>query len=124
MTLSINLTWNITDITRDNSDGFVTEIKYSITGVSLDSETGVTYTHVATGGYQVPDHTRKGDEIKFANLTESKVIEWVKAGMGTDEVTFWETSIPKYLRLMHDGQIGTPEHPLILDKNSSTGVPW
>ena len=124
MALSTTITWNITDTTRDKSDGFVTEIKYSITGDATESSTGEKYQHIVTGGYQVPDHTRKGDEITFANLTESKVVEWVKAGMGTDEVTFWETSIPKYLRLMHDGQIRTPEHPLILDKYSSTGVPW
>ena len=40
MSISTSLTWNITDTMRDNSDGFVTEIRYSITGVSTET-TGV-----------------------------------------------------------------------------------
>lgn len=124
MALSTSLTWNITDTKRDNSDGFVTEIKYSITGISTESTNGRSYTHVITGGYLVPDHTRKGDETDFDKLTESQIINWVKAGLGTDEVAMFEDIIPKHLKGMHDGEIDTPENQYRIDKNSSNGLPW
>tara|TARA_B100001250_G_C19500040_1_gene656955 strand:- start:45 stop:404 length:360 start_codon:yes stop_codon:yes gene_type:complete len=119
MALTTNLTWNITDTIRDKSDGFVTEIKYSITGVATESSTGEKYTHIATGGYQVPDHTRKGDEISFETLTESQIIDWVKAGMG-DEVAFWEETIPKHLENQANGVFERNN----VDTNSTSGLPW
>ena len=124
MSISTSLTWNITNAIRDNSDGFVTEIRYSITGVSTESTNGRTYTHVIRGGYLVPDHTRKGDEIDFDKLTESKIIEWLKAGMGADDVAMYEDIIPKHLKGMHDGEIDTPENQYRIDNNSSNGLPW
>jgi hypothetical protein len=124
MSISTSLTWNITNAIRDNSDGFVTEIRYSITGVSTESTNGRTYTHVIRGGYLVPDHTRKGDEIDFDKLTESKIIEWLKAGMGADDVAMYEDIISKHLKGMHDGEIDTPENQYRIDNNSSNGLPW
>ena len=43
MALSTTITWNITDTIRDKSDGFVTEIKYSIAGVATESSTDEKY---------------------------------------------------------------------------------
>ena len=120
MALSTTITWNITDTTRDNSDGFVTEIKYSITGDATESSTGEKYQHIVTGGYQVPDHTRKGDEISFESLTESQIIDWVKAGMGADEVSGWETSISKHLENDANGVLKRNN----VDPNSTSGLPW
>ena len=124
MALSTTTTWNITDTKRDNSDGFVTEIRYSITGVSTESTNGRAYTHVITGGYLVPDHTRKGDEIDFDKLTKSQIIDWVKVGIGSDDVAMYEDIIPKHLKGMHDGGIDTPENQYRIDEDTSNGLPW
>ncbi len=35
--ITTSITWNVTDLRRDDSDGFVFEIKYSITGISTET---------------------------------------------------------------------------------------
>ena len=35
--ITTSLTWNITDLMKHDSDGFVYEIKYSITGISTET---------------------------------------------------------------------------------------
>ena len=73
--ITTSLTWNITDLKRHSSDGFVYEIRYSVTGVSTETVGGAstTFQHVMNGGYMVPDHTRTGSEIPFDNLTETQL---------------------------------------------------
>ena len=127
MSISTSLTWNITDTMRDKSDGFVTEIRYSITGVSTETvgSGSTTFYHTVTGGYLVPDHTRTGSEIAFESLTKTQIINWVKDGMGADEVSGWETAIPGHLLGMHRGEItDDPNKRLPLGNSSSSGLPW
>ena len=82
--ITTSLTWNITDLMKHDSDGFVYEIKYSITGISTETvgSASTTLEHVITGGYVVPDQTRTGSEVGFSSLTETQIINWVKAGLG------------------------------------------
>ncbi len=127
MSISTSLTWNITNAIRDNSDGFVTEIRYSITGVSTETvgSGSTTYQHVITGGYAVPVHTRTGSETAFASLSESQMVDWVKAGIGSTDVAFWEKVIPGHLGAMHRGEItDDPDKRLDLVNSSSSGLPW
>ena len=97
--VTTSLTWNITDLRRDTSDNFVTEIKYSITGICTETVGGASteYSHVITGGHLVPDLTRTGSEIPFEDLTETQIISWVKAGIGSTEVAMFEDIIPRHL---------------------------
>ena len=128
MSISTTITWKIIDTIRDKSDGFITEIRYSITGAStkFDPDNGSkTLYHTITGGYLIPDHTRTGDEIVFGKLTESQIIDWVKDALGEDQVAMYEDIIPKHLKGMHDGEIyDDPNKRVPLGNSFSNGLPW
>ena len=117
--ITTSITWNITDLRRDDSDGFVFEIKYSITGISTETvgSASTSYTHIVTGGYLVPDLTRTGSEIPFDNLSEPQIVNWVKAGLGTTETIGWENAISGHLDGMRQESVTK------LDA-TSTGLPW
>ena len=121
--ITTSLTWNITDLKRHSSDGFVYEIRYSVTGISTETVGGIstTFQHVIGGGYMVPDHTRTGSEIPFDNLTETQIINWVKAGIGSDDVTTFETIIPGHLSAMHEGSLNPKEFNT---DATTSGLPW
>ena len=121
--ITTSLTWNITDLKRHSSDGFVYEIRYSVTGVSTETVGGAstTFQHVMNGGYMVQDHTRTGSEIAFSDLTETQIVNWVKAGIGSDDVATFETIIPGHLSAMRDGSLDFKN----FDTNdTSSGLPW
>tara|TARA_B100000945_G_C20360502_1_gene586886 strand:- start:261 stop:632 length:372 start_codon:yes stop_codon:yes gene_type:complete len=121
--ITTSLTWNITDLKRHSSDGFVYEIRYSVTGVSTETVGGAstTFQHVMNGGYMVPDHTRTGSEIAFSDLTETQIVNWVKAGIGSTDVATFETVIPGHLSAMRDGSLNPKEFNT---DTTSSGVPW
>ena len=110
---------------KHDSDGFVYEIKYSITGISTETvgSASTTFEHVITGGYIVPDQTRTGKEIAFSSLTEGQIINWVKTGMGTTEVAMYEDIIPNHLNAMHNGSLNIPKDNA-LGEGTSSGLPW
>ena len=123
--ITTSITWNVTDLMRHDSDGFVYEIKYSITGISTETvgSASTTFEHVITGGYVVPDQTRTGSEIAFLSLTEGQIINWVKTGMGTTEVAMYEDIIPNHLNAMHNGSLNIPKNNA-LGEGTSSGLPW
>ena len=123
--ITTSVTWNITDLMRHDSDGFVYEIKYSITGISTETvgSASTTFEHVITGGYVVPDQTRTGSEVRFSSLTEGQIINWVKTGMGTTEVAMYEDIIPNHLNAMHNGSLNIPKNNA-LGEGTSSGLPW
>ena len=117
--ITTSITWNITDLRRDDSDGFVFEIKYSINGILTETvgSASTSYTHIVTGGYLVPDHTRTGSEIPFDNLSEPQIVNWVKAGLGTTETIGWENAISGHLD-------GMRQESVTKSDATSTGLPW
>ena len=117
--ITTSITWNITDLRRDDSDGFVFEIKYSITGISTETvgSASTSYTHIVTGGYLVPDLTRTGNEIPFDNLSEPQIVNWVQAGLGTTETIGWENAISGHLD-------GMRQESVTKSDATSTGLPW
>tara|TARA_B100001248_G_C27336972_1_gene434326 strand:+ start:796 stop:1173 length:378 start_codon:yes stop_codon:yes gene_type:complete len=123
--ITTSVTWNITDLMRHDSDGFVYEIKYSITGISTETvgSASTTLEHVITGGYVVPDQTRTGSEVGFSSLTEGQIINWVKTGMGTTEVAMYEDIIPNHLNAMRNGSLNIPKDNA-LGEGTSSGLPW
>ena len=123
--ITTSLTWNITDLNRHDSDGFVYEIKYSITGISTETvgSASTTFEHVITGGHMVPDQTRTGNEIKSSDLTEGQIINWVKAGIGSTEVAMLEDIIPNHLNAMRNGSLNDLKNSA-LGEGTSNGLPW
>ena len=123
--ITTSLTWNITNLMKHDSDGFVYEIKYSITGISTETvgSASTTFEHVITGGYMVPDQTRTGKEIAFSSLTEGQIINWVKAGIGSTEVSMYEDIIPNHLNAMHNGSLNIPKDNAF-GEGTSSGLPW
>ena len=123
--ITTSITWNITDLMKHDSDGFVYEIRYSITGISTETvgSASTTLEHVITGGYVVPDQTRTGSETEFSNLTEGQIVDWVKVGMGSSEVAMYEDIIPNHLNAMRNGSLNPPKNSA-LGEGTSSGLPW
>lgn len=123
--ITTSLTWNITDLMKHDSDGFVYEIKYSITGISTETvgSASTTLEHVISGGYMVPDQTRTGSEISFSSLTETQIINWVKTGIGSTEVAMYEDIIPNHLNAMRNGSLNVLKNSA-LGEGTSSGLPW
>ena len=91
--------WNIAQMDRKTSDGFVTTVHYTVTAV--DGEfTASTY---GTVGY-----TEEGSFTPFNQLTKETVVGWVQESLGKDTV---ESSLAD--------QINAQKNP-----TSVSGLPW
>lgn len=96
-------TWNIAQLERETSDGFVFTAHYTV-----NANDG-TYSSGAYGsvGFQRPDNL-----IPFADLTQDVVIGWVKEAIGGDDkVAEIEAAL--------QGQIDEQRNP-----TKASGVPW
>ena len=93
-------TWNVVQMDRLTSDGFVVTVHYTVNAV--DGEyTASTY---GTIGYTQGE----GSFTPFANLTEAEVIGWVQTSLGKDTVEEGLTA-----------QIEAQKNPV-----QKTGLPW
>jgi hypothetical protein len=97
----MEFTWNVVQMDRLTSDGFVVTVHYTVNAVDGDY-TASTY---GTVGY-----TEQPDEqyIPYAELTESVVVGWVKDSLGQATV---EESLA--------AQIEAQQNPVQL-----SGLPW
>lgn len=74
----INYTWNVVQMERQTSDGFVTTVHYNVS--AEDGEfTASTY---GTVGYTKEEM----DYVPYEQLTQEQVIGWVQTSLGKDEV--------------------------------------
>jgi len=96
------VTWRISNLERETSDGFVFTVHYTV-----DAADG-TYTAGAYGslGLERPDKL-----IPFADLTEDMVIGWVKDVFGAEKVAEIEAAL--------QNQIDEQRQP-----SKAVGVPW
>jgi len=95
----MNFEWNIAQMDRKTSDGFVTTVHYTVTAV--DGEfTASTY---GTVGYE-----EKDSFTPFNQLTKETVVGWVQESLGKDTV---ESSLAD--------QINAQKNP-----TSISGLPW
>jgi hypothetical protein len=95
----MNFTWNVVQMDRLTSDGFVVTVHYTVNAV--DGEfTASTY---GTVGY-----TEKGAFTPYSQLTEAVVVGWVKDSLGQETV---ETALA--------AQIEVKKNPV-----SESGLPW
>jgi hypothetical protein len=96
----MNFTWNVVQMDRLTSDGFVVTVHYTVNAV--DGEfTASTY---GTVGYIQEDKSY----TPFADLTKEQVIGWVKDSLGQETV---EESLA--------AQIDALKNPV-----SESGLPW
>ena len=97
----MNFTWNVVQMDRLTSDGFVVTVHYTVNAVDGDY-TASTY---GTVGY-----TEQPDEqyIPYAELTEAEVVGWVQESLGKDTV---EEGLA--------AQIEAQKNPV-----QEAGVPW
>jgi hypothetical protein len=95
----MNFTWNVVQMDRLTSDGFVVTVHYNVSAV--DGEfTASTY---GTVGY-----TEEGAFTPYSQLTEAVVVGWVQESLGKDTV---EQSLA--------AQIEAQKNPV-----SESGLPW
>lgn len=95
----MNFEWNIAQMDRKTSDGFVTTVHYTVTAV--DGE--FTVSTYGTVGY-----TEEGSFTPFNQLTKETVVGWVQESLGKDTV---ESSLAD--------QINAQKNP-----TSISGLPW
>jgi len=93
--------WQIPQMDRLTSDGFVVTVHYIVTATD-DTYTSSTYGTVSYT--QEPGETY----IPYADLTEATVVGWVQTSLGKDTV---EASL--------QSQIDAQKHPV-----QAAGVPW
>lgn len=75
--MSLTSTWNIVNLERETSDGYVYTAHYTV-----DANDG-TYSAGAYGsiGFERPESL-----IPYMDLTKEQVVEWVKEALGADKV--------------------------------------
>jgi hypothetical protein len=97
----MNYTWNVVQMDRLTSDGFVVTVHYTVNAVDGDY-TASTY---GTVGYT----EQQGEQyIPYADLTEAEVVGWVQESLGKDTV---EEGLA--------AQIEAQKNPVV-----ESGVPW
>jgi hypothetical protein len=96
----MNYTWNVVQMDRLTSDGFVVTVHYTVNAVDGDY-TAYTY---GTVGYTQGE----GSYVPYADLTEAEVVGWVQESLGKDTV---EEGLA--------AQIEAQKNPV-----QEAGVPW
>jgi hypothetical protein len=92
--------WNVVQMDRLTSDGFVVTVHYTVNAVDGDY-TAYTY---GTVGYTQGE----GSYVPYADLTEAEVVGWVQESLGKDTV---EAGLA--------AQIEAQKNPV-----QEAGVPW
>jgi len=96
MAITTSLTWTASNLVRETSDDFIIKSHWYLVGKTLNGTVGIA-TFIMEGVIKF-NTTRTGSEIPYENVTEENVVEWIKTGIGTDQVA-------EYERLMHDNLI-------------------
>jgi hypothetical protein len=96
----MEFTWNVVQMDRLTSDGFVVTVHYTVNAVDGDY-TASTY---GTVGYTQGE----GSYVPFSNLTKEQVIGWVKDSIG-------QSTVEELLA----AQITAQKNPVQL-----SGLPW
>ena len=97
--MAVTSTWSINEpnVKSDVSDGFIKELVYGVDGVDDGTKTK----YRATGSVQFTKPSSLPSEfIQFESVTREKALEWVKAALGSDQVTAIETNIATQIGLI------------------------
>ena len=101
--MAITKTWEVNTLERELAAGYVKKVIYRVKGIDGSEEK-----LRATGEVELE---KPETLIPYKDLTESKVLEWVKTKLGTDEVARVEKWLEDEIAL-----INTPV--------TETGKPW
>ena len=101
--MAITKTWEVNTLERELADGYVKKVIYRVKGIDGSEEK-----LRATGEVELE---KPETLIPYKDLTESKVLEWVKTKLGADEVARVEKWLEDEIAL-----INTPV--------TGTGKPW
>ena len=114
MAITTSLTWTIRDVDRETSDGFIVHAAWELRGLTKNNNVGIASFRFE-GDVKFPNN-RTGNEIGFSSVTKANVVDWVKVGLGTDKVKWFEDR-------MHDALIDIHAKPNPGDGMGS-GAPW
>ena len=98
----INWTWEIPELNRETSDGFVYSAKYILYG--RQTVGSITYVDSRGGTFSF---LRPDSLTPYADLTESVVAGWVESQLGVDKVNEIKKEIMKSFRDQQDLDVGT-----------------
>ena len=100
--MTTTTTWNIANLERETSDGYVFTAHYTV-----DANDG-TYSAGAYGsiGFERPETL-----ISYSDLTKELVVGWVKDKLGTEQVEAIEAALQAQLDEQHA-------------PSKAAGVPW
>ena len=114
MGITTSLIWTVRDVGRETSDGFIVHAAWELRGFTKNNNVGIASFRFE-GDVNFPN-TRTGNEIGFSSVTKTNVVDWVKVGLGTDKVKWFEDR-------MHDALIDIHAKPNPGD-GMSAGTPW
>lgn len=95
----MKFTWNVVQMDRKATDGFVTTVHYNVSAV--DGE-------FIASAYGTVGYTEEGAFTPYSQLTEAVVVGWVQNSLGKDTV---EAALA--------AQIDSQKNPV-----SESGLPW
>ena len=100
--MAITTTWEINTLEREVADGYVKKAIYRVKGMDGSEEKAR-----FTGEVKLE---KPETLIPYKDLTESKVLEWVKTKLGTDEVAAIEKSLEDQIALINPPvtEVGKP----------------
>ena len=100
--MAITKTWEVNTLERELADGYVKRVIYRVKGIEDSGEKAR-----ATGQVELE---KPETLIPYKDLTESKVLEWVKTKLGTDEVAAIEKSLEDQIALINTPvtEVGKP----------------
>ena len=101
--MAITKTWEVNTLERELADGYVKKVIYRVKGIDGEEEKAR-----ATGEVELE---KPETLIPYKDLTESTVIGWVKAKLGTDKVAGIEKAL--------EDEIARIKAPV-----TGTGTPW
>ena len=114
MAITTSLVWTVRDVDRETSDGFIVHAAWELRGLTKNNNVGIASFRFE-GDVKFPNN-RTGNEIGFSSVTKANVVDWVKVGLGTDKVKWFEDR-------MHDALIDIHAKPNPGDGMGS-GAPW
>ena len=101
--MAITKIWEVNTLERELADGYVKKVIYRVKGIDGSEEKAR-----ATGSV---DLEKPETLIPYKDLTESTVIGWVKAKLGTDKVAGIEKAL--------EDEVARIKAPV-----TGTGTPW
>ena len=113
MAISTEISWSISRVERDLSDGFITEANWVMTGVAKSDGVGIAT--VTLDGPPAGFGTVRPDPmIPYVQVSQANVISWSQTAIGLPLIATYTDTISQQL-----GRIINPPPP-----TTAAGVPW